>query len=305
MNTEFMKPGIIVPILTPIDKDECIMESKLRSQVDFVINGGVAGILAFGSNGEFYMIEEDEQERALRIIIDQTAGRVPVFMGIGSISTKKCIRIAKMAQRVGASAISVLQPMFIKPTEEELFGHFQAIAEAVPQMPVLLYNNPARTGYTLNGSLVYRLAHEVPNIVGMKDSSGDMTQTSEFIRRNRDCGFKVYAGKDTLVYCSMACGAAGSVATTANFVPELVCSIIAKYLEGDLSGSLEAQFQLNPIRLAMDQVSWPVATKDYANLFGRDAGTPYLPNLPASEKQYEALKNAAKSAGFFSPESAN
>ena len=165
MNTNFMKSGIVVPILTPIDKEEKINETKLREQIDFVIHGGVVGILAFGSNGEFYMIEEDEMERAVKIMIDQSKGQVPIFVGIGGIATKKCIRIAKMAEEAGADAISVLQPMFIKPTEEELYEHFKAIADAVPELPMLLYNNPGRAGYTLSSNLVYRLAHEVENIV--------------------------------------------------------------------------------------------------------------------------------------------
>lgn len=146
MNTDFMKSGIIVPILTPIDEEEIIIEEKLRDQVNFVIEGGVEGILAFGSNGEFYVVEETEQERALKIIINQTAGRVPVYMGIGEISTKKCIRMAKMAKSAGADAISVLQPMFIKPTEEELFEHFKAIADSVPDMPMLLGNRQSDSG---------------------------------------------------------------------------------------------------------------------------------------------------------------
>lgn len=298
MNTDFMKSGIIVPILTPIDENEIIDEKKLRGQVDFVIEGGVEGILAFGSNGEFYVVEDDEQERALKIIIDQTAGRVPVYMGIGEISTKKCIRIAKMAKAAGADAISVLQPMFIKPTEDELFEHFKAIADSVPDMPMLLYNNPGRCGYTLSCNLVCRLADEVENIVGMKDSSGDITQTEEFIRRNRGNGFKVFAGKDTMIYSAMGLGAAGAVATTANFIPELVCSIITLHNEGNLKGSLEAQFQLNPIRLAMDKGSWPVGTKDYANIFGREAGSPYKPNKLSNGNVYKAMVNEAKKAGL-------
>ena len=298
MNTDFMKSGIIVPILTPIDEEERIDEAKLREQVDFVIDGGVVGILAFGSNGEFYMAEEDEMERGLKIILDHTKGRVPVFMGIGGISTKKCIRIAKMAENAGADAISVLQPMFIKPTEEELYEHFKAIADAVPNLPMLLYNNPGRTGYTLSGNLIEKLAHEVENIVGMKDSSGDMTQTEEFIRRNRDCGFKVYGGKDTLIFAAMCHGAAGCVATTANFVPELVCSIITEYDKGNMHEALEAQYKLNPLRLLMDKASWPVATKDMANIAGRNAGNPYRPNKLTSGPKYdemvEAMEKAAK-----------
>ena len=278
MNTEFIK-GVVVPMITPIDKDELIDEAAIRGQVDYVINGGVSGILLFGSNGEFYVVEEDEMERGLKIVVDQAAGRVPVYFGIGAISTKKCIRLAKMAVANGAASISVLQPMFLKPTETELFTHFKAIADAIPETPVLLYNYPGRVGYTLSANLVERLAHEVPNIVGMKDTSGDITQTSEFIRRNRDVDFKVFGGKDTLLYASMCHGAVGGVCTAANFMPELITDVYNKYVAGDLQGSLEAQFKLNPVRLSMDGASFPVAAKDMANLRGRNIGLPYTPNL--------------------------
>ena len=282
MNTDFIK-GVIVPILTPINENELIDEAKLRDQVNYVIDGGVLGILAFGSNGEFYVIEEDEMERGLKIMIDQAGGRVPVYFGIGAISTKKCCRLAKMAAACGAAGISVLQPMFLKPTEAELFLHFKTIAETVPETPVLLYNNPGRVNYTMSAGLVERLAHEIPNIVGMKDTSGDITQTSEFIRRTRDVGFKVFGGKDTLLYASMCHGAVGGVCTAANFMPELIVDVYNKYIAGDLAGSLEAQFKLNPVRLSMDGASFPVAAKDMANLRGRNIGLPYTPNLATPE----------------------
>ena len=282
MNTDFIK-GVVVPILTPIDENEMIDEKKLREQVDYVIDGGVLGVLAFGSNGEFYVIEEDEMERGLKIMVDQAAGRVPVYFGIGAISTKKCVRLAKMAVANGAAGISILQPMFLKPTEAELFLHFKTIAEAVPETPVLLYNNPGRVGYTMSGNLVDRLAHEVENIVGMKDTSGDITQTAEFIRRTRDVNFKVFGGKDTLLYASMCHGAVGGVCTAANFMPELITDVYNKFVAGDLQGSLEAQFKLNPVRLSMDGASFPVAAKYMANLRGREIGVPYTPNLPTPE----------------------
>lgn len=282
MNTEFIK-GVVVPILTPIDENEMIDELKMREQVDYVIDGGVLGILAFGSNGEFYVIEEDEMERGLKIMVDQAAGRVPVYFGIGAISTKKCCRLAKMAVENGAAGISVLQPMFLKPTEAELFLHFKTIADSVPDTPVLLYNNPGRVGYTMSGSLVEKLATEVPNIVGMKDTSGDITQTAEFIRRTRQVGFKVFGGKDTLLYASMCHGAVGGVCTAANFMPELITDVYNKYIAGDLQASLEAQFKLNPVRLSMDPASFPVAAKDMANLRGRNIDEPYKPNLSTPE----------------------
>lgn len=282
MNTDFIK-GVIVPIITPIDAQERIDEVNTREQVDYVIDGGVSGILIFGSNGEFYMVEEDEMERGLRIMVDQAAGRVPVYFGIGAISTNKCCRLAKMAVANGAAGISVLQPMFLKPTYDELFTHFKTIAECVPDTPILLYNNPGRTGYTLSAALVEELARKVPNIVGMKDTSGDITQTSEFIRRTRDIGFKVFGGKDTLLYASMCHGAVGGVCTAGNFMPELIMDVYNKYVAGDLQGSLEAQFKLNPVRLSMDAASFPVAAKDMANLRGRDVGVPYLPTKPTPE----------------------
>ncbi len=298
MNTDFIK-GVVVPILTPIDGDERIDEAKLREQVDYVIDGGVLGILAFGSNGEFYVIEEDEMERGLKIMVDQAAGRVPVYFGIGAISTKKCCRLAKMAVANGAAGISVLQPMFLKPTKAELFLHFKTIAEAVPDTPMLLYNNPGRVNYTLSGNLVERLAHEVPNIVGMKDTSGDITQTSEFIRMNRDVNFKVFGGKDTLLYASMCHGAVGGVCTAANFMPELITDVYNKFVAGDWKGSLEAQFKLNPVRLSMDGASFPVAAKDMANLRGRDIGAPYTPNLATPEGPVlEKIKTEMKNAGL-------
>lgn len=132
-----------------MDEDEKIDEEKQRAQVDYVIVGGVTGILAFGSNGEFYMLEEDEMEHGLRIIVDRTAGRVPVYFGIGAINAKKYCRLAKMAVANGTAAVSVLQPMFLKPTHDELFLHFKTIAGGIPDTPVLLYNNPGRVGYAL------------------------------------------------------------------------------------------------------------------------------------------------------------
>lgn len=299
MDTSFIK-GIIVPILTPVDQDENVDEARLRSQVDFVIDHGVHGILAFGSNGEFYMFQPEEMERTLRIILDQTAHRVPVFFGMGMVSTKSCVALAKMAEQAGADGISVLQPMFLKPTEDELYAHFKAIANAVPNLPMLLYNNPGRVGYTMSGNLVERLAREVNNIVGIKDSSGDMTQTEEFIRRTQNLDFKVFGGKDTLIYATLAHGGVGAVCTTANYMPDLVVSVYNAYLEGNPQLALEYQFKLNPIRLSMDKASFPVATKDMANMLHMDVGIPIRPSLPTTEGSpaYVLMQNELEKAGL-------
>ncbi|WP_202171334.1 dihydrodipicolinate synthase family protein [Bacillus sp. USDA818B3_A] len=291
MNVDNIK-GIIVPLITPIDKEENIDEAKLRFMVDHVIEDGVHGILAFGSNGEFYAFDDHELQNAFEIIIDQAKGRVPVYYGIGSIRTKHAIRQAKMAEEMGADGISILQPMFLKPTFDELYDHFKAVADAVPNTAVLLYNNPGRVGYNMSGDLVEKLGRNVDNIVGIKDSSGDFTLLSELVRRTKDFGFKVMAGKDTLVFPGLCIGTVGSVCSTANMFGPLVTSIYNKYMEGDLAGSLEAQFTLDPVRLAQDKATFPVATKDMANLMGLEVGECVKPVQSSKGQVLESMKKS-------------
>ncbi len=289
--------GIIVPIITPVDEQENIDEKSLRKQVDFVIDNGVHGILAYGSNGEFYMFDDEELEQGLKIILDETKGRVPVYMGIGAIRTRNAIRLAKIAEKNHVFGISVLSPMFLTPTEEELFEHFKSVAESVPELPVLLYNNPGRVGYGLSVKLVERLARNVKNIVGLKDTSGDYSLMSEFIRTTRDIEFRVFSGKDTLVYGGLCTGSVGGVCTAANIYPELVSSIYNFFQAGDYKASLEAQFRLNPVRISMDAASFPVAAKEMANIRGLKVGKPIKPNLTSPEKVLQQMKSEMKKAG--------
>lgn len=283
MQSDFLK-GIVPPLVTPFDTDDHIDEKKLRAQIDYVIDNGVHGILAFGSNGEFYALDEDEYVKGMRIFVDQVRGRVPLFCGIGAISTTKCVRLAKMAFDEGATAVSVLQPMFVKPTEEELYRHFTKIAKAIGDRPMLLYNNPGKAGYPMTQKLVYRLVHDNGNIIGMKDSSGDLTQLEQFVWLNRDVHLKVLGGKDTLIYGALCHGAVGAVTSTANYVPKLVMAIYDRFMAGDYKGSFELQQELNPIRLMTDKASFPVGTKDVAILVGNDVGYAHSPNLLTTDK---------------------
>lgn len=288
--------GIYVPILTPMDENENIDIEKLRKQVNFVIDGGVSGILAHGSNSEFYMFDDEDYEFIAKTIVDEVKGRVPVIMGIGAIRTSKCVKVAQMGKRIGVDGIALLQPMFLKPTEEELYLHYKTVAESVEELPLLIYNNP-RIGYTLSADLVERLARDVKNIVGIKDSSGDINQLLEFIRRTRDIEFKIFGGKDTLLFSSLTIGAVGGVCTAANIFPELVTSIYNKYREGDFKESLELQFKLNPVRLSMDKASFPVATKDMANINKMNVGEPIKPSLPSSKTVVDFMAGKMTEAG--------
>lgn len=287
--------GIFVPIITPVTEDEKIDVEKLKKQVNYIIDKGVHGILAHGSNGEFYMFDDEEYELITKTIVDTANGRVPVLMGIGAIRTSKAIKLAQMGKKLGVDGISILQPMFLKPTDEELFLYFKEIADSVGDLPVLLYNNP-RIGYTMSGDLVEKLAKEVENIVGMKDSSGDINQLMEFIRRTKGLEFKVFGGKDTMIYVSLAVGAVGAVCSTANMFPEIVTSIYNKYVEGNVEESLELQYKFNPVRIAQDKASFPVATKDMANIMGMNIGKPIKPNLPSKEGLVEFFRTKMEEA---------
>lgn len=295
MDTSFIR-GVVPPIVTPVDEEERVDEAGLRRVVEYVIKGGVHGILAMGSNGEFFGLEMEEQKRALTIILDQTQGRVPVYMGIGAITTRECVKIARMAEELGAQAITLLPPMFLSPNEDQLFQHFKTVAEAT-KLPMLLYNNPDKVGNNITVNLLNRLV-EVPNIVGIKDSSGDLTLTAEYIRHTRGKNFKVFAGRDVMILGSMVYGAVGCVASTANIVPELVVEIYDKYMAGDLDGAREAQFKLNPFRMAFNLGSFPVVTKDACNLIGLNVGKSILPNTSCSEAVLEKVKGILTNLGY-------
>ncbi|MFD0678972.1 MULTISPECIES: dihydrodipicolinate synthase family protein [unclassified Paenibacillus] len=294
MDTSFIH-GVVPPVITPVDANECVEEQGLRRVVEHVIEGGVHGVLALGSNGEFFGLDHEEQQRAVTIIIDQIKGRVPVYVGIGAITTKECIKLARLAEHLKAQAITILPPMFLSLNEDELYQHFLKISEST-SLPVLLYNNPDRVGNNISANLLERLT-DIPNIVGVKDSSGDLTLTAEYIRRTRNKGFKVMAGRDVMILGSLAYGAVGCVASTANIVPSLVVEIYEKFKAGDLHGALEAQFKLAPLRMAFNLGSFPVATKDAANLIGLKVGNSIKPNTTCSETHLNKLKDILKDMG--------
>jgi 4-hydroxy-tetrahydrodipicolinate synthase len=294
MDTSFIR-GVIPPIVTPVDREERVDGNSLRRMVDHVIAGGVHGILSLGSTGEFFGLDFEEQRRAVSITVEQAKGRVPVYAGIGGISTRECVRSAKMAVEAGAQAVTMLPPMFLSPNDEELYRHFRAVADSVP-LPVLLYNNPDRMKVNISASLMERLA-DVPNIVGAKDSSGDLVLTAEYIRRTRAKGFRIMAGRDIMILGTLVYGGVGCVAATANVVPSLVVEIYGKFLAGDLAGALEAQFRLAPLRPAFSVGGFPVVITDARTLIGLAVGEPIRPNTPCTEANRAKLREILVSMG--------
>lgn len=281
--------GVIPPIITPVDENENIDEKGLKLVIDYVLDGGVHGVFVLGSNGEFYAFDDENQRRAIEITVKHVNKRVPVYAGVGAITTKQCIKAAKIAEEAGADAITVLTPMYIKPNEKEMYSHFKLIAESI-SIPVLLYNNPDKTTNNISPSLLKKLA-EVDNIIGIKNTSLDFAQTIEFIRVTKDIeNFRVLSGSDFYIYGTLAYGGFGCVAGTANVAPKLVVDIYEKYMSGDLQGALDAQLKLIPLRNTYSYGSFPVVMKDCMNLLGFNVGHPVKPIEHCEDAKFEQLK---------------
>ena len=295
MNVDFIR-GVVTPLITPVDAKERVSETGLRNLIEHVLSGGVHGVFVLGSTGEFYGIDYDEKKRATEITIDQVKGRVPVYVGASAITTRECVKLSKMAEAARAQAVTVLTPMFINPSEEELYQHFRTIAESTA-LPVLVYNNPDRTGINMSATLIERLAG-IPNIVGAKDSSGDLTLTSEYIRHTRGKGFRVMAGRDTLILGTLVYGGVGCVAATSNVAPSLVVDIYNKFMAGDIQGSLEAQYRLAPLRVAFGLGSFPAVMKDALNLIGIHVGDPIRPLDHCTEANMAKLREILVETGL-------
>lgn len=239
--------GIISPIVTPMLEDESINEKELRNQVSRQIDAGIHGLFPFGTNGEGYILDEQEKEKVLEIVIDETKGRVPVYAGTGCISTRDTIRQSEMARSLGADVLSIITPSFAAASQEELYEHYRTIARVV-DMPIVLYNIPARTGNALTPATVERLS-KIQNIVGVKDSSGNFDNMLQYMERTRSReDFVVLSGNDSLILWNLLAGGAGSIAGCANVYPENMVSIYNRFLEGDLEGARKAQDAIRSFR---------------------------------------------------------
>lgn len=291
----FEVKGVVPPLITPLDVEEKLDTKALRNLIEYVIDGGVHGIFILGSTGEFYGLNYADKVKVVEVTMEQVNGRVPVYVGASAITTKECVQLTHMAKQCGADAVTVLTPMFITPTEQELYDHFRTIA-AVEDIPIILYNNPDRTGVNMSAGLIEKLA-AVTNIVGAKDTSGDMTLTSEYIRRTRGKGFSIMAGRDTMILATLVYGGTGCVAGTANVVPKIVVEIYDKYMAGDLAGALDAQYRLSLFRNAYSLGSFPVVPKDALNLMGVDVGHPIKPIQHVSDANKEKIKEILVTIG--------
>ena len=293
----FEPHGVIPALVTPLDGEGKLMESSLKKVIDYTLEGGVHGEFILGSTGEFYGLDFEQKKKAIEITVEHTAGRVPVYAGASEITTRACIKLAKMAESIGVDALSVLTPYFISPTDVELRDHYVNIAEST-KLPIVLYGNVGRTGVNISPSIVEELA-DVPNIVGIKDSSGDMTQMGEYIRRTRGKDFHVLAGRDTLILANLVYGGKGAIASTGNMVPRIVSAIYDSFVAGDLDKALDYQFKLAPLRLGFTLGTFPVVMKEALNMIGIDTGTTLPPVGGLTPENSEKLAQILKDLGVY------
>lgn len=288
-----LKPeGIIPALVTPLTAKGDINRPVLRELINHVVDGGVHGIFITGTTGEFYGLSPEARKEIIQVSVEETAGRVPVYVGTGAITTRESIELTQTAEENGADAVSLLTPMFISPDQEQLFQHYAAVARNTG-LPVLLYNNPPKTGVNITAETAARLA-QIKNIVGIKDSSGDFTLTGEYIRRTRDENFFVLAGRDTLIHACLCYGGSGSISACANVAPRLAADIYDLYQKGDRQGSLEAQFNLAPLRLAFQLGTFPTVIKEALELIGIEAGPCMEPVGRMSSEEKEQLIDILK-----------
>lgn len=282
--------GIITPILSPMNLDESINLDELRNQIDRLIEGGVHGIFPFGTNGEGYILREEEKLQILEATIAHVNRRVPVYAGSGCISTADTIRMSVAAEKLGADVLSIITPSFAVASQKELYDHYVEVAKHV-DTPIVLYNIPARTGNKLLPETVAKLAKDVDIIVGAKDSSGDWENLKAYITQTRelDKNFYVLSGNDSLILPSLKEGGCGGIAGCSNVYPKVLSSIYDLFVEGKLDEAQEAQDSIASFRAVFKYGNPNTVVKKAVAMLGYPVGDCRKPFNYLCEEGIEAL----------------
>lgn len=288
--------GIIPPVATPLKDNEDLDLPRLKWFMDHLMDNGVHGIFVLGTNSEFYAFDEREKQEIFATAVEHVNQRVPVYAGTGAETTREVIRLTQIAEKEKVNGVSVITPYFIKPNQQELYDHFRRVAEST-SLPVLLYNNPGTcAGIKIDVDTLARLA-EVPNIVGVKDSSGDLQNTCEYIRVVPE-SFSVMMGRDTLIYPGLIFGARGAVPATGNVAPQLLVEIYEAYQRGDEAASKAAQLRLNPLRHALGLCTAPGGVKAALDMIGKSIGPCRSPVAGITEANVPKMRAALRASGM-------
>ena len=288
--------GSIPALVTPMLEDGSVDYASLRKLIDWHIAEGTDCIGVVGTTGESPTVNVEEHREIIRVSVEQAKGRVPIMAGCGANSTAEAIELAKFAKSVGADCQLQVVPYYNKPTQEGLYQHFKAIAEAVPDLPVILYNVPGRSVADMQHETVLRLA-QVPGIVGIKEATGNI-ERAQWLIRDLPKEFSVYSGDDPSAVALMLCGGKGNVSVTANVAPRLMHELCVAAMAGHVQKAMEIQFKLMPMHKNLFVEANPIPVKWAMARMGLCGGTLRLPMTELSKSQQPVVEAALRASGL-------
>ncbi len=290
--------GLIVPLLTPLSADgESLDIPTLETLANFLIRSGVQGLNTCGTTGEFGLLKHTERQRVTEVVVKLAAGRVPVLAHTGAITTAETVALTRHARRCGADAVSVVTPYYYPLTDQALVDHYVAVSSAVPDFPVFLYNIPQKAGNNLSPAVVAEITRRCPNVVGIKDSSGNLGLLAED-RREVKRRFYTLVGADHLILAAMANGADGSISGYANVFPELFVALFKALAGGDWSAACAFQDKISIGSHIMGNGMDFSLLKGVLRRRGLDTGPTRRPLMNASEAEIDRCVEVMQAAGI-------
>lgn len=289
--------GAGVAIVTPMYEDGRVNYDKLDELIEFQISNSTDAIIICGTTGESSTMTHGEHLQTIKHTIDKAGKRVPVIAGTGSNCTETAIMMSKEAAAYGADALLIVTPYYNKATQKGLMAHYTAIAEAVPETPIIMYNVPSRTGCNILPATAAALAKNVKNIVGIKEATGDLSQAAKMMSL-AEGNLELYSGNDDQVLPILSLGGLGVISVLSNIAPKETHDMVAKFQSGDVKGAAEIQLKAIPLINALFSEVNPIPVKAALNLMGMNAGPLRMPLTEMEEENKEKLKKAMEDFGI-------
>lgn len=283
-------------MVTPFDRDGNLDEEGLRKNVEFQIKKGIHGLVPVGTTGECATLSYEEHNRVVEIVVDAAKGRVPVLAGTGSNSTWEAIMLTKHAKEAGADGALIVVPYYNKPTQAGLYAHYKKIAEEV-DLPIVIYNIPSRTGVNMLPETMAKLA-KLPNLVGVKEATGDMEQVRRIVELTRNDDFVVISGNDSDTLEMMRLGGVGVISVASNLVPDRVSALVEAAREGDWKRAEQIHRELSPLFKALFIETNPGPVKMAMNWMGLPAGGLRLPLVEMAPENQQPLREVLVQMGI-------
>lgn len=284
--------GIICAMITPLDENQDVNPKATRELIDYLIDKGVYGLFILGTNGECHVLTDDEKVEFAKVVIEHTNNRVPVFVGTGGNSTREVINLSKRMEAIGASALSIITPYFVPPTQQELIEHYKAVAAEV-NLPIMMYNMPGKTGINIEPESVRELA-KVKNIVGIKDSGGKLDNMKAYLEVTKGEDFGVFSGSDSLILDILKVGGHGAVAATANFIAGIDVAIYNNFIKGDIEAAQKAQDSIEELRRILKFGTIPSVIKQTVVFNGINVGPARLPVTSPTGEKLDEIKRVVE-----------